>query len=308
MAAGGDAGGSVWDDRVESDPTFCCPVGFGAGQALAGFWRDVFKGARPGARVLEIGCGSGQVSIWAAQARRGLKILATDIHNRPGAVMRHPEVGFQGGVRAEALPFPAGAFDLAVSNFGFEYAELGQAPAELARVLAPDGAAVLVMHRSDSDISVSSRLAIDIARRLTEAEVPDKVRRAAGLRRDHLSRRALLKHVLKLKAEVPAAPFNLSGAEYFGFAERLLAGEAVAAAEMDQVDQGVAMRLAMARDQSQVALDPARLRTLLERFKAAGLRAEATELSCTYPDGLVDRVGWIALLTKTPEGPSVPAP
>lgn len=108
MAASGPDGSSVWDDRVGSDPTFCCPVGYGAGQALEGFWRDVFGRARLGARLLEVGCGSGQVSVWAAEARRGLRILATDIHNRPSAVMRHPEVGFQGGVRAEALPFPDG--------------------------------------------------------------------------------------------------------------------------------------------------------------------------------------------------------
>ncbi len=289
---------SIWRDRIESDPVFCCPVDYGAGQALEGFWREVFRSARPGSRVLEIGCGSGQVSLWAAEAKPGLKILATDLHNRCADALRHPDIRFQGHVRAEQLPFPPGAFELVVSNFAFEYADLPPACRELGRVLTPGGGAVLVMHRVDSDISVSSRLMIEIDRRLRETGIPESVRRAAGLGRHHLSRRKLLKQALSRRADIPAAVFNFSGAEYFVMAERLLRGEAVDAAELDQVDQGFAMRLRMAREQARVALDTARLRTLLAAFSAAGLRTDASDLSCTYPDGRVDQVGWIALLTK----------
>ncbi len=298
MSESGQSGSSIWDDRVEGDPTFCCPIGYGAGQALEGFWRDVFGGIRPGARVLEIGCGSGQVSLWAVEARRGLKILASDIHNRPGAALGHPEVRFQGGVRAEQLPFPPGSFDLVVSNFAFEYADLQMAAPELARVLVPGGAAALVMHRAESDITASSRLMIEIDRRLAQAGISDRVRRAASLRRDHLSRRKLLKEILGRTGEIPAAPFNFSGAEYFSLAERLLEGKAVAAAEIDEVDRGIAMRVAMAREQARVALDLNGLGQLLARFRAAGLIAEASELSCTYAEGRVDPVAWVGLLTR----------
>lgn len=298
--ASGETESSVWDERVEGDPTFCCPVGYGAGQALEGFWRDVFAHARPGARVLEIGCGSGQVSIWAEEAQRGMRIVATDVHSRAGELSAHPGLAFQGGVRAEALPFPPATFDLAVSNFAFEYADPQKAAPELARVLAPGGGAVMVMHRADSEISASSRLMIEIEHRLAEAAVSDQIRRAAGLRRDHLSRRKLLKQVLGQRAQIPPAAFNFSGAEYFALAERLLKGEAVAAAEIDRIDRGMAMRLAMAQEQARAALDPGRLQALLALFQTTGLAAEATELCCTYPGGQVDRVGWIALLTKPP--------
>ncbi len=298
MTAAEETEDSVWNQRAEGDRTFCCPLGFGAGQALEGFWRGVFGRVRPGARLLEIGCGSGQVSVWAAEAHRGLTITASDIHHSADAVGRHPDVTFRGGVRAEALPFPDSAFDLVVSNFGFEYADPALAAPELARVVALAGGAVLVVHRTDSDVSASSRLMIEIAGRLDQAGIAAQLRRAAALKPEDPSRGRLLKQVLDARAGIPTAPFNFSGPEYFALAERLAGGEAVEAAEIEAIHRGVAMRLAMAREQARAALDLAGLRTLLGRFHAAGLRAEASEVTATYEDGRVERIGWVALLAR----------
>jgi SAM-dependent methyltransferase len=265
---------------------------------LEAFWREVFATTRPGSRILEIGCGSGEVSLWAAEAGRGFKLVATDVHDHAEAVRSHPDITFMGGIAAEALPFPDAAFDMAVSNFGIEYAQRERSVTELARVLRPGGVAALVLHGADSTITASSRIAIETHERLIQAEVPDRVRRAAALRPDLLSRRKLLKDVLKLKGQISAPRLSYSGVEYFDMAERLLKGDAAARQELPALDRAVAMRLRMSQEQAHVALGEADVAWLALRLRGLGVMAQISELSCTYDNGAVDKVGWIALLNK----------
>jgi SAM-dependent methyltransferase len=290
---------SVWTDRLAEGATFSCALDWGPGQVLESFWREVFATTRPGAKILEIGCGSAEVSLWAAEAGRGFRITATDVHHHVDAVRRHADLSFLGGVSAEALPFPGGAFDMVVSNFGIEYAPRDASMTELARVLRPGGAAALVMHSADSTITASSRIAIETHERLIEAGTPEKVHRAAALRPDHLSRRKLLKEVLNLRAEIPVPRLSYSGVEYFDIAERLLRADPAARRDLEALDRAVEMRIMMSREQARVALGEADVVSLISRLRSLGVAAEISELSCTYDNGAVDMVGWIALLTKT---------
>ncbi len=52
--------------RLAGGPAFSCAQGWGPGQVLEAFWRDVFAATPQGYRVLEVGCGSADVSVWAA--------------------------------------------------------------------------------------------------------------------------------------------------------------------------------------------------------------------------------------------------
>ena len=290
---------SVWARRLERGPEFSLALGWGPGQVLEAFWRDVFAMTPAGAQVLEIGCGSGEVSLWAAEAGRGLKITASDVVEAPGAGRSHPDVAFLGGAPAEALPVPDAAFDLVVSNFAIEYADLARALPELARVLRPGGRSALVLHSADSTITQTSGLLIEVDAFLARHDIPGQVRRAAALRPDHLTRRKLLKEVLKRRAEAPVAVNpQFTGLDYFDIAERLLQNDRAARADLEKLDQVRAMRLEMAREQVRAALDDAGFAELQRRLSALGLAVHPSEISCTYPSGATEKVGWIALLTK----------
>jgi SAM-dependent methyltransferase len=107
---------------------------------------DALLGAvdlRPGARVLDIASGPGSVA--AAAATRSAQVVGTDL--APGMVelarRLHPAIVFH-EADVEALPFPDGAFDAVVCNFGLGHFPRPEASlAECVRVLAPGGTVAL---------------------------------------------------------------------------------------------------------------------------------------------------------------------
>jgi ubiquinone/menaquinone biosynthesis C-methylase UbiE len=99
-----------------------------------------------GEKVLDVGCGTG-ISTFPAAARVGAagRVVGLDLAEPMlrAAACKEPEtagpVGFVQG-RAEALPFPAGTFDVALCNFGPHlFADPPQGLREMARVLRPGG-------------------------------------------------------------------------------------------------------------------------------------------------------------------------
>ena len=112
--------------------------------ALASF------GSLRGRRVLDLGCGAGDLSI--ALLRRGARVTAVDLSPGMVAVARERirlEVGDDAEVELydaaiEALPLADDAFDLAVGRFVLHHLDLPIASAEIARVLVPGGSAIFV--------------------------------------------------------------------------------------------------------------------------------------------------------------------
>jgi SAM-dependent methyltransferase len=94
----------------------------------------------PGARVLELGCGTGEYT--ARLAERGATLVALDL---VGDLVRVALArGIDGSVRftlgdAERLPFPDGAFDAVVGNAVLHHLRIRPALRELRRVLKPGG-------------------------------------------------------------------------------------------------------------------------------------------------------------------------
>jgi SAM-dependent methyltransferase len=97
----------------------------------------------PGARVLEIGCGTGQLT--TALVARGLGVEAVD----PGPRMielarrRAPGATFHPG-RFEEVPFGAGSFAAVFSATAFHWVDPGVGWAKVARLLAPAGLLALL--------------------------------------------------------------------------------------------------------------------------------------------------------------------
>jgi len=100
-------------------------------------------GITPGTRLLDVGCGAGQVALIAARA--GAKVTGCDIATnwleqaRIRAAAAGLEITFEEG-DAEALPYKDGQFDAVVSMFGAMFAPRPElVAAELTRVCQPGG-------------------------------------------------------------------------------------------------------------------------------------------------------------------------
>lgn len=102
---------------------------------------------RPGLRVLDLGCGTGTLSLRVKQACPGAEVSGIDADPRmlAAAVAKVKragvEVAFTRGF-AESLPYPDGAFDRVVSSLFFHHLSPPQkasALREAGRVLAPGG-------------------------------------------------------------------------------------------------------------------------------------------------------------------------
>jgi len=97
-------------------------------------------GLRPGSDVLEIGCGTGQLT--EPLARAGYRVTAVDPGPALVAAARTRVVGF--AVTFAVTPFedlaaPGGSFDLAVSAAAFHWLDPGTAFPQVARLLRPGG-------------------------------------------------------------------------------------------------------------------------------------------------------------------------
>lgn len=119
-------------------------------QALEGPAVRAAVGDPRGLTALDLGCGTGRHSLWLAAA--GAAVTAVDFSDgmlaearrKPGA----EAIRFVAHDLHAPLPFPAGAFDLAVSGLVLEHLrELDGFFAEAHRVLKPGGRAVVsAMH------------------------------------------------------------------------------------------------------------------------------------------------------------------
>ena len=101
---------------------------------------------RPGERVVDVGCGTGNAALLAAAA--GADVTAVDPSPRllgvthDEAQRQHLDVTCELG-EAAALPSPDGSFDCLLSNFGIIFAsDPDAAVAEIARVLRAEGRAL----------------------------------------------------------------------------------------------------------------------------------------------------------------------
>lgn len=97
----------------------------------------------PGARLLDVGCGAGQLSLIAARA--GARVTGCDIavnwleKARARAAAEGLDIRFDEG-DAEALPYPDAAFDVVASLIGAMFAPRPErVAAELTRVCRPGG-------------------------------------------------------------------------------------------------------------------------------------------------------------------------
>lgn len=161
-----------WRDYwQESRLAACVPDNPESAAAIESHWTGFFSQLTPGKRVLDIATGNGVLLVWAAQiasaAGHELTLTGIDLADiDPERFLPKHKVDlaaaqFIGNTAAESLPFPDGSFDVAVSQYGLEYADLEVALGEAARVLAPGGQLHWLAHDADSIVVSQARARLE---------------------------------------------------------------------------------------------------------------------------------------------------
>ena len=101
---------------------------------------------RPGSRVLEIGCGSGQLTV--PLARHGAEVVAVELGPNLAAIARRNLARFPAArvevAAFEEWPLPADPFDVVVSASALHWIDPGVRFSKPAQALKPHGVLVVV--------------------------------------------------------------------------------------------------------------------------------------------------------------------
>lgn len=151
------------EDRIAS----CVPERESTAQQIRDCWIELFTELPDGARVLDVATGNGVLLAHAAKAaeRVGKNYVLTGVDlaeidpprylsNLPASLR---EARFIGGIAAESLPFSDAEFDVVVSQYGLEYADLDKALIEVERVIATDGRLIWLAHSEESSVVEQNR-------------------------------------------------------------------------------------------------------------------------------------------------------
>lgn len=158
LTARAESWARYWETGASHSCVGSLPADYGP--TLRALWSAAFDNLNPGSRVIDIGTGSGVLArLWAshgaASSSGSARFDAIDLVRNPPPWFRalpatmSAKIMFHGGTRAESLPFDDQQFDLAVSQFGFEYANEPEACKELIRVLKADGRIALIVHHTN---------------------------------------------------------------------------------------------------------------------------------------------------------------
>jgi ubiquinone/menaquinone biosynthesis C-methylase UbiE len=141
-----------WRDQDQQSP--CCAGSPAIRSRLDGHWHEYARILPSGARVLDLGCGTAAVGRALLASRPSLQVVGVDFSMVPNC--SDGRIRILPNTAMESVPFADAMFDSAVSQFGFEYANVQLASRELARVLRPSASFSFLVHHSDSRIAIDS--------------------------------------------------------------------------------------------------------------------------------------------------------
>lgn len=150
----------VWSRYWLEGTLHCLPGSYDGnyGGAFRDFWLDVFQDLRPSDQVLDVGTGNGALPALIVESLPKITpaVDAIDLATvTPTWLASQPTskaIRFHGNTAVESLPFSDDSFDLAISQYGLEYAQHGKAAREVTRVLKPRGRLALLMHHAQSHL------------------------------------------------------------------------------------------------------------------------------------------------------------
>lgn len=161
----GDAGALAWSSYWASGQQDSF---FRRGKPLetSVYWTPFFDMVPEKARLIDLGCGAGALTRLAAAHPRSFSVVGADY---AASLPDVPGARLDPGVRMEALPYEAGSFDVAVSQFGIEYSDMAQSLSEVARVLVRGGWCAFLIHaREGAAVAAAQAKAVALAKLLEE--------------------------------------------------------------------------------------------------------------------------------------------
>lgn len=165
--------------------TFTTGFDHGYDGSLKDFWTQNIDVTH--SRIIDLCCGNGAL-VWLAHELLGEQQASAEITGidladiRPFKKLgkgknRYPGVSFLGKTSIERLPQPDNSADLAISQYGLEYADFEKTIPELSRVLEPSARIALIMHSPRSSVLLDMRSFHDnFSHLFGEANLPDKLR------------------------------------------------------------------------------------------------------------------------------------
>jgi len=135
---------------LENEPPERCYVPGDGRSAVDQHWARFADDLRPGAQVIDLGCGAGIVGRILLSHRSDLSVSGVDWANVP--ISHQANLTIHSGTSMEALPFGESCFDAAVSLFGIEYGNIGRTARELERVLKSGARYSFLVHHRESEI------------------------------------------------------------------------------------------------------------------------------------------------------------
>jgi len=126
-------------------------------EAIHAFWRSLAAATPAGGTVIDLATGNGTVPAALLGENPDLLVTGVDMADiDPLRFLSEPgplgSVDFRGNIDICSLPFDAGSFDAATSQFGIEYTPLQQTIPEVVRVIVNDGVVQFLMHHASSEI------------------------------------------------------------------------------------------------------------------------------------------------------------
>lgn len=136
---------------------------------VGAWWQQQLSRLKPSLDIVDLACGAGSI-FQHLPAQHGLRLFGADISEDALSLMRQriPSVTTT-ACSADALPYADGQFDVAVSQFGIEYAER-KAFAEAARTIRSDGRLIFLCHYQLGYIDSRNRDHLEHAQVINKSE------------------------------------------------------------------------------------------------------------------------------------------
>lgn len=138
-----------WQDQGGANG--CCANAPEILAPIGSHWLWFARSLPPGAKVLDLGCGTGVAGQAMVNANPALRVTGIDFAAVPPADDVRIEI--LPSTRMECLPLADSSFDAAISQFGFEYGRIEKAACELARVLRPGAPFSFLVHHKHSPVA-----------------------------------------------------------------------------------------------------------------------------------------------------------